>query len=246
MKSLDLFSGARGWDVPMAHLGMESDGVENWEPARATAEAAGFKHVHDDVRTLELEWNHPYEGLTGSPVCTPFSMSGKRSGVEEMHRILWSVDQMGRGLAPSPETFTDPDTALVLEPLRVIRMAWRVDRPFQWIALEQVPQVLPVWQAYERALKRMGYGTHAGILHAERYGVPQARRRAVLVARLGRLAWTPTQGVPWVSMREAIGRGIPKPSPTITGGGTKADHSLARPVDQPPGLARLHRPPDRG
>ncbi|MGV7591810.1 DNA cytosine methyltransferase, partial [Mycobacterium kansasii] len=51
--------------------------------------------------------------------------------------------------------------------------------------LEQVPAVLPVWEAMAEVLETNGYGTDTGVLHTEEFGVPQTRRRAVLIARLG-------------------------------------------------------------
>ncbi|MEU1167014.1 DNA cytosine methyltransferase [Streptomyces sp. NPDC005921] len=49
--------------------------------------------------------------------------------------------------------------------------------------LEQVPTVLPVWRAMGDVLSVEGYSVASGVLRAEEFGVPQTRRRAVLIAR---------------------------------------------------------------
>src|SRR5690606_18173394 len=94
--------------------------------------------------------------------------------------------------------------------------------PYEWLAFEQVPTVLPVWEAYADHLRAEGYSVATGVVHAEQYGVPQTRKRAILVARRdGREARLPApthsryyprtprkldEGVlPWVSMAEALG-----------------------------------------
>jgi DNA (cytosine-5)-methyltransferase 1 len=71
---------------------------------------------------------------------------------------------------------------LVLQPLRWIREAHRRGHPYKAIVLEQVPAVLPVWEAMAEALHGLGYKTTSGILQAEEFGVPQTRRRAILIA----------------------------------------------------------------
>lgn len=93
------------------------------------------------------------DGLIASPPCQSFSSAGKRTGL---------ADERGQ---------------LVWLPLRWIEAA----RP-RWVALEQVPEVLPIWQDYRRRMVDMGYFVWCGILDAERYGVPQTRSRAILIA----------------------------------------------------------------
>ena len=47
---------------------------------------------------------------------------------------------------------------------------------------EQVPPVLPLWEHASRILEGKGYHTFTGVVTASDYGVPQSRRRAVLLA----------------------------------------------------------------
>lgn len=222
IKALDLFGGPGGWDVHDDELGIQTDRIEINSAARSTAEAAGMRHVHDDVRTYHLPGRHGYKLLKASPVCTPFSLSGKGEGVREMAKILAGINDLAV-IRRVDQEFSDPNTALVLEPLRIILQAIDLHEPFESIVLEQTPRALPVWLGYASLLGHFGYGVRARVLNAAEYGVPQNRKRAVLLAsrkRLVQLAPAATSVLPHNSMLGAIGRGIPKPSPTITGGGT--------------------------
>lgn len=61
-------------------------------------------------------------------------------------------------------------------------MRWaRILKP-TWIACENVPAALPIWQKFELELMELGYATWSKVLHAEQYGVPQTRSRAILLA----------------------------------------------------------------
>lgn len=68
---------------------------------------------------------------------------------------------------------------LVVEPLR-----WALALRPDWIALEQVPPVLALWEAFAALLREAGYNTWTGVLSAEQFGVPQTRQRAFLLASL--------------------------------------------------------------
>src|SRR5699024_701658 len=108
--------------------------------------------------------------------------------------------------------FEDERTALVISPLHY---AWKYSP--HYIALEQVPSVLPVWEECATALRELGYNTWTGILDASNHGLPQIRRRAYLMASRG-AALPPKQTPGRITMQESIGWGITnRPSPTITG-----------------------------
>ncbi|MET8097051.1 DNA cytosine methyltransferase [Streptomyces sp. NPDC005236] len=87
------------------------------------------------------------------------------------------------------EELGDERTGLVLQPLW-----WVIERsrcpglvPYEAVVLEQVPAVMPVWKEYEKVLDTLGYRTATQLLHTEAFGVPQTRRRAVLMARFGKI-----------------------------------------------------------
>ncbi len=109
---------------------------------------------------------------------------------------------------------------LVVEPLR-----WIVALVPRWVALEQVPEVLPLWSELAQILATLGYSTWTGVMEAERYGVPQTRKRAILMADCEQSVHPPRpthqryvkgepaehrieldgETLPWVSMEEALG-----------------------------------------
>lgn len=168
-------------------------------------------------------------------------MAGKGKGRQDGERLLTAIRYIGEYpelvediMATFDSGANDHRSVLTLEPLRwAIRMGYP-----EVITLEQVPTVLPVWEAYADALQEWGYTVWTGILHAEQYGVPQTRKRAILMAERDAdmiLPPTPThsryyprspekldEGVlPWVSMAQALGWGMTeRPSMTVAGGGT--------------------------
>jgi DNA (cytosine-5)-methyltransferase 1 len=134
--------------------------------------------------------------------------------------------------------FEDVRTGLVQEPFRWALKRWQNGTPFKWIALEQVPPVLPVWEMYRDYLQTLGYSVATGNVSAEQYGVPQTRKRAVLLAHLTLDVSLPVpthrkykKGVkqdegdpdlkPWVSMAEALGWGMTQ-RPSVTVAATSA------------------------
>lgn len=87
------------------------------------------------------------------------------------------------------EKLGDERTGLVLQPLW-----WVIERsrcpglePYRAVVLEQVPAVMRVWEEYEKVLDTLDYRTKTQMMHTEAFGVPQTRRRAVLMARLGKI-----------------------------------------------------------
>lgn len=218
-EALDLFSGARGWSLGAAPLGWRTHGVENWAPARATAEAAGFLHAGDDVRAFHAARGQ-YDLVIGSPSCKKFSMAGDGTGRRSRDTIARAVHQVGAGFPAENVIGTiNPDAALTLEPLRII-----LECEPRAVALEQAPSVLPIWEAYADVLRARGYTVWTGKVDAADFGVPQNRVRAVLLARNDGwfdVAPRPTHKGCHVSMAEALGWGMTaRPSMTVTGGGS--------------------------
>lgn len=234
--AVDHFAGAGGWDVAAHRLGIISAGAENMRAAIRTRSANGLRTIYRDVWSgLFYPWLVPLHRLyIASPPCQTFSMAGNGEGRAALDDVLRAIDERRYESAAALHELTetlDPRTALVLTPLAHIFQ----HRP-ELVALEQVPEVLPIWHAIGSVLRALGYSVWTGILSAEMFGVPQTRRRAILMARLDGVAEPPTPthsryyslepnrldaGVlPWVSMAEALGWGMTRrPSLTITSGG---------------------------
>lgn len=198
---IDLCSGVGGWLV-----GVEQDhlGIEISPDPVATSRAAGHCVLRGDITTLAPM---DCEGLVGSPPCQGFSAAGLRRGRN------------------------DPRSSLIRQIAR-----WAQVRP-TYIAVEQVQAARSSFGREAALLTQMGYKVRVQVLHSECYGVPQARARLVLMAHLDRVPQVPPPthsrfyphqptrldpGVlPWVSMADALGWGIERPSYVVTAGGTE-------------------------
>lgn len=189
-KIVDLFAGPGGLDVAAEKLGVPTIGVE-WDPSACeTRRAAGLETVEGDVRAYGPAHFPEADVLAGGPPCQTFTVAGTGAGRRALDDVLGFVKRMVAreeqdDIAQDLARLDDERTGLVLEPLRWALEAIKRNTPYWAIVLEQVPAVLPVWEAYAAALEAEGYSVDCGILRTEEYGVPQTRRRAVLIARMG-------------------------------------------------------------
>lgn len=233
MKMLDLFAGT-GVGVAAQQLGIEEHGVEIMPEAVASRDAAGFLTPYNDVWEIDKAERIGFENLWASPPCQTFSVAGKGAGRRALDDVLGAIRAERwvdiDGLRELGSEVGDDRTALVLTPLAYIKRY----RPIH-VALEQVPTVLPVWEAYRGPLEQMGYSVWVGYLNSEQYGVPQTRKRAYLIARLDTVAAPPVPThsryysrsperldpdvAKWISMYEALAWGTRmRPYPTIASG----------------------------
>lgn len=218
---IDLFAGAGGWDEGLRELGYTAVGIDVARWACATARAAGHERIEADIAALDPLDFAPVWGLIGSPPCQAYSTAGKGHGRFDKERVIACAHELAAGHDSRAEHLAacrDPRSLLTVEPLR-----WAVALRPRWIALEQVPGVLELWSLFAGLLAGHGYDATAGVLSAERYGVPQTRKRAYLVASLDGPAELPAPThrsynprrpgqvreeerdlLPWVSMADAL------------------------------------------
>lgn len=149
---------------------------------------------------------------------------GRRPAVAEPVSVAVSLfgDEPAAGPEPSElddrpaGSWHDDRSPLVLEPLRYIDAL----RP-EWVVLEQVTDVLPLWRRFGLVLEGWGYQVWTGILLAADYGVAQTRERAFLIASRVRPVGCPppthakNPGLleerplfRWWAMAEALGWGL--------------------------------------
>ncbi|MEV0384273.1 DNA cytosine methyltransferase [Nonomuraea sp. NPDC050643] len=192
VKIVDLFAGPGGLDVAAEKLDIATVGVEWDASACETRRAAGLATVEGDVRKYGPSDFPEADVLAGGPPCQTFTVAGGGAGRRALDDVLRFVKRMvaredRHEIDQDLAKLEDERTGLVLEPLR-----WALEAidnenntPYRAIILEQVPAVLPVWEAYAAALYDEGYKVDCRILRTEEYGVPQTRKRAVLIARYG-------------------------------------------------------------
>lgn len=167
MIALDLFAGT-GWGVACQRLGIDELGVELMPEAVASRDAAGMTTILRDVwsgigRPTDERWG--YDVLIASPPCQTFSMAGGGAGRRALDEVL---DLLDSGAYLHPHHLHDfgerhdPRTALVVTPLTYVAR----DLP-RFVVLEQVPPVLPVWEAMAVQLRANGYSVVTGLLNAE-------------------------------------------------------------------------------
>lgn len=206
---VDAFAGPGGWDEGARAVGHTGPllGIELDMDACRTAVIAGHARVRADVATFPLRrLIGRVDGVIASPPCQSFSQAGQRLGLaDDRGQLVWQPLRWARALMP------------------------------RWVACEQVPEVLPIWQIIAADLREQGYSTWAGVLNAADYGVPQTRTRAFLVARRDGVPARPpvathgrdaTPGLfgdvkPWVTMADALGWDeVDRPARTVCGNRT--------------------------
>lgn len=193
-------------------VGLSEVGVEWDHAACQTATAAGFQRIEADVAVYPSAPFVGVKGYIASPSCTLFSNLGSKIGrrvidvlsdgiaalfagqdtrvaVRDLiYAVALPVREAENAKRPEGKRWTQArvetrarddayTAALVLEPARRI-----MDLDPEWVALEQVGSVLPLWETYAEELRKRGYAAWAGVLNAADYGVPQTRLRAFLMA----------------------------------------------------------------
>lgn len=213
----------------------------NQERAARRSEDLPAPTIHFGRALNDVKWQiespsvPDHDLLIASPPCQTFSMAGRGAGRRALDDVLAAIDEHAYRDPATLRAFGekhDPRTALVLTPLAHVYR----DLPC-YVVFEQVPPVLPVWKRCAEEMRAWGYSVWTGNVNAEQYGVPQTRKRAILIAKRdpdldGEAAPpVPTHSryysrdpkrldagvLPWVSMAEALGWGMIE-HPFITAG----------------------------
>ncbi|MEV5854696.1 DNA cytosine methyltransferase [Streptomyces anulatus] len=178
--SLDLFAGPGGWSQGLRDLGLADQGLEIDPWACATRRAAGHATEQVDVTLVDPGLYADVPGFIASPPCRPWSPGGLRQGLADRELVAAAIDALAAGRdtrATLRALCANPESMLAAEPMRWLYLL----RP-EWVCMEQVPAVLPLWQQYARHLTAWGYSVWTGVVDAGLHGVPQTRRRAVFIA----------------------------------------------------------------
>lgn len=230
MTVVDLFAGAGGWDLAARQLGIDPVGLEMDADACATRALHHMPTIRTDVAAYPAERFAGIDGLIASPPCQDWSAAGSGAQLDgEGGRLVYEVPRWVEATRP------------------------------RWVACEQVPMVLSMWRFFAHQFEVLGYRCWVGILEAERFGVPQTRERAILLAHRDRQPQPPTpthqryvfgeparyesasmfhgEVLPWVSAAEACGwdddRGLALPHPRGAGMTERHGERPDRPASEP-------------
>lgn len=166
-KAIDLFAGVGGLSLGFEMAGFDVLLAIEYDPS--IAEAYKLNHPKTrmlvaDIRKLPLEQTFSeYVGeidvVFGGPPCQGFSQKGQRKTINDERNFLFKY-------------FVSVVTYL---------------RPLYFV-MENVPNLLTTEQSYfkkeiEALFEQHGYHLETGVLNAADYGVPQNRRRAVIIGK---------------------------------------------------------------
>ena len=194
---IELFSGCGGLSTGFLDAGLRVSG--GFDIDRRSIEAYNYNHLHRGSRgfvadlsqtsgaqLLALAGLAKVDFILGGPPCQPFSIAGKRGGGNDKRAEL-----IGEYLRLTDEL-----------------------RP-RFILFENVPNLAVVddgqlLRRFARGLNRLGYTVNYEVMAAADYGVPQIRRRLILVGGLDSAIELPepTHGIDrksYVTAQQAIG-----------------------------------------
>lgn len=163
MQAAEFFAGAGGTSVGLKRAGIRvAVAYDFWAPALKTyRKNVGSHAFFSDIRarTFDIAYSLSrvkLDIIAGSPPCQDFSMAGQR---------------------------VEKDNALLTQAYAILIGAIRPE----WILMENVPEAgkSRTWKEARALLKRYGYGLTEMVLNAAHYGTPQARKRLIVVGRLG-------------------------------------------------------------
>jgi DNA (cytosine-5)-methyltransferase 1 len=225
LRALELFSGAGGMTVGLTAAGFDVVGAIDNSPLAVTTYIANHPGVRvweadvaqldplDVASTLGVKPGE-LDLLAGCPPCQGFStIRTRRRGTsvpDPRNRLVAHFGNWIETLAPR---------AVMMENVPGLADDIRLRR-------------------LVRRLERAGYGLSCDILNAADYGVPQRRRRFVLLAVLGGVVTFGPRASRRATVREAIG-GLPEPAlsddPLHNHGETRSRAVLERIAAIPPG-----------
>lgn len=191
MKAIDLFAGVGGMSLGFTSAGI--DVVLAIEKNAAIADGYRLNHPKSNVivsgvedldikRTFNaFKKNGGIDVIFGGPPCQGFSQKGKRRKINDERNYLFKY-------------FADVVSYL---------------RP-QLFVIENVPNILTTadsffYEEIQNLFNKLGYDLKAKVLDSGDYGIPQRRKRALVVGQLSRNMFDfPTPGKHRVTIKDAI------------------------------------------
>ena len=166
---IDLFAGVGGMSLGFEMSGFDVLLANEYDKSIAEAYIANHKNtkmIIGDITSLDLKKTFgSYRGkvdvVIGGPPCQGFSQKGQRKTIHDERNFLFKYY------------------------VSVVELV----KP-KYFVMENVPNLLTAEGGYfrkeiEELFNSMGYSLQYGVLNASDYGVPQNRRRAVIIGKLG-------------------------------------------------------------
>lgn len=161
MKAVDIFSGCGGMSLGFEQAGVDvAAAFDKWAPA-VEIYRANFNHPIYEKDLCDKDSVDQIKDMTpdlimGGPPCQDYSIAGKREQGDRANLTIRFADIVV-GVRP------------------------------KWVVFENVYNIerFGTLPTMKEKLKKAGYGLTCAVLDASRCGVPQARKRFILVGRLG-------------------------------------------------------------
>lgn len=171
-KVIDLFAGVGGLSLGFEMRGFDVVLANEYDTSIAAAYTENHRNtkmIVGDITSLDLNQTfEPYKGkvdvIIGGPPCQGFSQKGQRKTIHDERNFLFKYY------------------------VAVVQLVTP-----RYFVMENVPNLLTAEGGYfkreiEELFNKMGYSLKFGVLNASDYGVPQNRRRAVIIGKLGSAA----------------------------------------------------------
>lgn len=166
---IDLFAGVGGLSLGFELCGFDVLLANEYDKTIANAYIENHKitkMVVGDITALDLEqifgeYADEVDVIIGGPPCQGFSQKGKRKTIHDDRNFLFKYY------------------------IKVVKLV----RP-RYFVMENVPNLLTAEDGFfkneiKELFNDMGYSLEYGVVNATDYGVPQNRRRAVIIGKLG-------------------------------------------------------------
>lgn len=165
---IDLFAGVGGLSLGFEKKGFDVVLANEYDASIATSYIANHKNtkmIVGDITSLDLEDTFgklagTIDVVIGGPPCQGFSQKGQRKTIHDERNFLFKYY------------------------VSVVELV----KP-KYFVMENVPNLLTAECGYfrheiEELFNKLGYSLEYGVLNASDYGVPQNRRRAVIIGKL--------------------------------------------------------------
>lgn len=184
INALDLFAGAGGLSLGMEMAGINIIAAVEFD--NKIARTYKFNHpatimINEDIRNIPADKNDSVYRPGKKSIKDIFSQKGKSVDMIIGGPPCQGFSMAGSRIRHAKSFFEDKRNLLFLEFVRMVRIL----RPKIFV-LENVPGILnfnhgSVQKEIKEKFSQLGYNVKASILSAEKFGVPQKRKRAIFI-----------------------------------------------------------------